>query len=237
MALPMIPAPKAETTALQWLPTPGAVPFSTIPEVSREQPLPSLPTPASTPWPAAESLRIAPRSQAAGITPAERLPTPGGLELPEEKAAQQPWPASLPANLPNGRSEEDAAAGHRYGRPLAHGELPPSIPNGGSEDTLPGVGPAKGMDDVVGLLEKMLRATEQREQLGPAPSFTGQGIQLPPMAPLGAFGLTEGYAQASSSMNVSNLDGIRGAGGWGFGSKMGNRNAFLEQNRQDPRGQ
>lgn len=118
-------------------------------------------------------------------------------------------------------------------------ELPvQSLPGGGQMSaTLPGTGQPPVYEQMILMLSQMSAKLDSvgrpngQQQQRPV----SQPLRMPPVG-RGFTGIPqEGYAASSPSENVSSWGGLRGAGGWGYGTRhQGGAAQFLEPGRQDP---
>lgn len=217
------------------------------------------PAPREIPWtPATEAPPVRPREVPwSPDTPASPVreapaslaaPVPGVREVPGAAFASpsvRAYPGSRPTGLPGVTPAQTRPGGAFPGVVSAAAEASFSRPvpvgapgSGGGGATQAGQG---GTDfaKMVAILERILAALEKRGGDG------GQGVGQSPGGVLywkGGFGggggePEEGYPSSSSpSVNVSSFGGLRGAGGYGFGSAQGRgRTDFLEPGRRFPR--
>lgn len=250
---------EAEALALAGL---QAAPVS-APPVAGPPPLPSM-TPVvpsssvpSPPPPDPLGPRPTPFVPPAGLFAPGAFPTPPLSPQPYPDALPAfpdalPAPPPLPPPLPGAPALPSLPPRESVFAPAALAGLPPLTVGGSSPQPPQAVGapppqsPASGQGDgtsfgrMVALLEQILRAVEKMGQggQGSGMSQTPGGVLLwqSSATPFGEVG--EGYPTASPSVNTSSLAGLRGAGGWGFGSRFPRGKEgqadFLEPTRRRP---
>ncbi len=160
-----------------------------------------------------------------------------GMQLPERIVATGGSIPNLPQPMPP-RNVDLLLPERTPLRLPGSSDLPPiqPLPGGGqSSRGLPGGSQAPSQDSVIPMLEQLHSKIDRLGgRQGPPPMQNA--LRMPPVAAMRGGMPQEGYAASSASMNVSSWDGLRGAGGWGAGTRHnGGPAQFLEPGRQDPR--
>jgi hypothetical protein len=226
-ARPSLPASPAPLPAVQAAPAKGGLPSDSVtPSLPQSRaplasgvpaltsrpataaPAPSLPKGAAT---AAPLPSLPARSLQAGPLPS---PPPGGLP-------GAPGLPSLPSTLPS--------AAPLPGRAFEALPRPANAP-GGPQATL---GPSGEQNVFWRILRALEGLSPPSQSRGPEPLVRGP-IDIRREGGAGGAPFGEGYSAASPSLNFGSRAGLRGAGGWGYGSGGRDFSNWVEPDRRRP---
>ncbi len=221
---PAVSLPAAFPSPIRDVPPSLAIPLPAVREVpsSVTTPLPSVRVPAET------ELAPLPTVRQPADTQSSEPAAPPALADRTDRPVRDTSPPipvapAAPAPLPIASVRE--VEGRNQAQPV-----------GGPAPDRPGSG--GGLAKVVQLLEKILKALEGTVQSvgagrgpGASPLSRRQNTVSFDMGRVKDIDAEEGFPAASPSVNVSSLGGLRGAGGYGMGSRYSNRSSLLSSGR------